>query len=374
MAHLRKKGKYYYAEFNDSSRRPQRKWIPLRTKDKQTAQQRLVALEREYAMGVRDPWDMKPDQAGLLVNDATEQFLRSRKGRSEKTVENYRLVLSLFNRTLSPDFQLEHVEARHIEAFLDGQDLNETSRGTYFRHLRVFFRWTLKDGLLKENPMSRMETPRSAKTVAKFLTPKQVDKLVRYIEKDVEKKGGYVHEGQVTWLIDIIHFAVCTGLRLGEICNLRWSAVDLDSGFLTVRNTEEFRTKSGHERSIPIAGEAVKVLTRLAEERGDEKDGYVFTTPSGKQWDIKYVSRRFRYYREKAGLPDGIRFHSLRHTCASWLVMRGVSLSVVQAMLGHSSIQVTQRYAHLAPKTFKNEIERAFGERNEIKEPLRWAA
>lgn len=165
-----------------------------------------------------------------------------------------------------------------------------------------------------------------------------------------------------------------TGLRLNEICNARWSWVDLDSGFLTVRNSDSFRTKSGSERAIPIAGEARRVLEALARRRKDKADGFIFTNPEGGKLDGAYVSKRFRHYRSEAGLPKAIHFHSLRHTCASWLVMRGVSLSVVQVMLGHSSIQITQRYAHLAPKTFKNEIERAFNDLSEIREPLAWAA
>ncbi|NNE45536.1 MAG: tyrosine-type recombinase/integrase [Rhodothermales bacterium] len=62
-----------------------------------------------------------------------------------------------------------------------------------------------------------------------------------------------------------------------------------------------------------------------------------------------------------AMLPENIRFHSLCHTCASWLVQRGVALPVVQAILGHSSIQVTQRYAHLARDVLQSATQSAFG-------------
>ncbi len=80
----------------------------------------------------------------------------------------------------------------------------------------------------------------------------------------------------------------------------------------------------------------------------------------GGRLNLEYVSKRFLHYRRLAKLPEGISFHNLRHTCASWLVMRGVPLSVVQYILGHSAIVVTQRYAHLAPDAVQREMLRAF--------------
>ena len=88
----------------------------------------------------------------------------------------------------------------------------------------------------------------------------------------------------------------------------------------------------------------------------------MFRGTQGDPLNPGYVSNRFRYYRKKAKLPSDIHFHSLRHTCASWLVMKGVPLRTVQAMLRHSVIGVTQRYAHLAPEAFKNQVETAFND------------
>ena len=73
------------------------------------------------------------------------------------------------------------------------------------------------------------------------------------------------------------------------------------------------------------------------------------------------VSKRFKRYVRMAGLSDDIHFHSLRHTYASWLVMAGVDLFRVKELLGHVDISTTMRYAHLAPTSFKNDLERVFG-------------
>ena len=112
----------------------------------------------------------------------------------------------------------------------------------------------------------------------------------------------------------------------------------------------------------------MEVLPRLAAERNDDLDGYVFTGVKGGRLNPNYTSRRFKHYVRLARLPGNIRFHSLRHTCASWLVQRGVSLPIVQAILGHSTVRVTQRYAHLAPDVMRAAMQQAFGKGSGVSE------
>lgn len=174
---------------------------------------------------------------------------------------------------------------------------------------------------------------------------------------------------QVGWLKNIILVAVMTGLRLGELCSVTWGAVDFETGFVMVRNTDACQTKSGDERSVPpLAGDALTVLQRLdAEWRAAGRPGntHVFLSAHGKALTSKAaqrdVSKKFKQYARPARLPEHVHFHSLRHTCASRLVQRGVSLPIVPAVLGHSSIQVTQRYAHLAPDVLTKAMRETFG-------------
>ena len=138
--------------------------------------------------------------------------------------------------------------------------------------------------------------------------------------------------------------------------NLRWENVDLSLGCLTISNTEDFETESGKERALPLSDKARQIIQEL--QYSGATDGYLFTLRNGRISPC-YVTHRFATFHKKAGLPDHITFHSLRHTSASWLVMNGASLEAVRMFLGHSSIEVTQLYAHLAPSVYAKQITEA---------------
>lgn len=230
-----------------------------------------------------------------------------------------------------------------------------------YRHLRTFFNWSVKHGLIDASPLEEINPPSEEKSVPDFLTPDQLESLLQTIDADhKEKKNAAGVTPQVQWLKDTILLAVCTGMRRGELANLQWSHVDLGTGFITVRNSEDFRTKSGNERRIPIAGDATGVLTRLQSEHNNSRHDHVLTKEDGSRISPDYASERFKYYVRKAKLPDHLKFHSLRDTCASWLVQNGVPLAVVQKVLGHSNQSTTEKYAHLTPEVMQRAMRDTF--------------
>lgn len=135
------------------------------------------------------------------------------------------------------------------------------------------------------------------------------------------------------------------GLRAGEILGLTWGQVDLSQGFFTLKNT-----KSGKNRSVKMTD---MILDIFAEKDPGKPDELVFPGREGKK--SVAISSTFKKVADRlfnSGVSDArekVTFHTCRHTCASWLVMEGVSLYLVQKVLGHSTIQVTERYSHLAP-------------------------
>jgi len=136
-----------------------------------------------------------------------------------------------------------------------------------------------------------------------------------------------------------------------HLCRLfkftQWSDIDLDRGFITLRNP-----KGGKTITLPVSSEAIETLKSLS-----MSGEYVFPGKGGKQMeDFKSPWNRIR---KAAGLPEGFRFHGLRHNYASHLVSNGVGLEIVKELMTHKDMITTQRYAHLLPGALKEAAERS---------------
>jgi integrase len=152
------------------------------------------------------------------------------------------------------------------------------------------------------------------------------------------------------YLKPIVVLALNTGLRRGELFNLSWSDVDLTKRMLTVEGST---AKSGQTRYVQLNTEAVKLLRHW---QAQSSSPLVFPSPiTGKR--LNNIKRSWGMLKERAGVT-GFRFHDLRHTFASKMVMAGVDLYTVKELMGHSTIQMTERYAHLAPEHKASAVER----------------
>ena len=353
------------AIFYDPDRSPKQKYVTLRTKDKTVARRKLADLERRYSLGTYDPWQDAAPQDGVLLSEAIERYLKARSDRRPKTLRADASTLGLLSESLPAGFLIQHVEQHHAKKFLD-KDLSDATLHTYHTRLKCFFSWCIDQGMLKQNPLEKVAKPKLKRKEKQFLTREQYERLLRCIEADATLKTDTLKDGEVIWLIEVVKVAIGTGLRLGELTSLRWSVIDLESHLITIRNTEDFTTKSGHERRIPVAGVALEVLQRLNTERTTETDSYVFTSRRGHKGDKEklndeYTSKRFLHYVRLARLPKGLSFHSLRHTYISWMIMQGVPVPVVQKLAGHADIKTTMGYAHLAPESLRSAVQMVFG-------------
>jgi integrase len=146
-----------------------------------------------------------------------------------------------------------------------------------------------------------------------------------------------------------------TGARVGEVRTLKWRDINFKKRIWTVPVS-----KNGRSRRIVLSDAAVEILN-AARTKSEQllldvsDDTYVFRNPKSGRPYRSFYSAWF-IVRDNAGLSD-VRIHDLRHTFASLLVNKGVSLYEVQTLLGHSSMQMTQRYAHLAPDLLHSRTE-----------------
>lgn len=153
----------------------------------------------------------------------------------------------------------------------------------------------------------------------------------------VRRRGSHV-------LQDFVVMAINTGMRKNEILDLTWDRVSIEAGSVILRSDD---TKNARPRLVPLNKEAttaIKSRRRFVQTHCKESR-WVFADRSGER--VKSIYLSWREALDQAGIED-FRIHDLRHTFASWLVMEGVSLYVVKDLLGHSSIKMTERYAHLA--------------------------
>jgi integrase len=185
-----------------------------------------------------------------------------------------------------------------------------------------------------DNPVSKVKKPTSDNRRLRFLSYSEAVQLLEALSAKSEQ------------VYEMALVSLHCGLRAGEVFSLTWADVDLDQGTLTLRDT-----KSGRNR-IVFMTEDVQSIMKLKVK--GVPSSLVFPGRGGKR--IETISKTFDRVVNDLGFNAGITdprlrvcFHTLRHTHASWLVAQGVDLYVVQKILGHQSLAMTQRYSHLAP-------------------------
>ena len=174
------------------------------------------------------------------------------------------------------------------------------------------------------------------KRVRKVKLLEENNKRLRYLSKEECQK---LLTSCDPYLKSIVTLALNTGMRKGEILKLKWDSVDLRHGFILLD-----KTKNGERRELPI-NETLSMTLKSLQRRLDIS--YVFYNPvNGKPY--RDIQRVFNKACKHAGIRD-FHFHDLRHTFASHLVMSGIDITTVKELLGHKTLTMTLRYAHLAP-------------------------
>ncbi|MCS3632649.1 integrase [Salinibacter ruber] len=375
MASLRKHKGRYSARFYDSNRSPKRKEVALGTSRKSVAEPKLRRLEEAYGRGDYDPWNGGWVLENETVEDAIGHFLDSKRrdGLQESTLDGYEYKLNNFARHTPVGAMMQDVQPDHVHSYVqarvnEGQSnestpSNATKRSRH-RHVKAFFSWAEENELVNESPVEEVPKPREEEKEKAFLKPEDVEKLLRTI--DAHRKMKEDEPGPTprdTWLKQMIRVAVGTGLRRGELLNLRWGDINLDSGRLVVRNRDNFTAKSGNERTVPFRGATLNTVREMHKARTPLDNEPVFVDANDDVPKPDRVSKRFKFYVRKAKLSDRekLSFHSCRHTTGSWLSMQGVPLRVISEILGHSNTQVTEMYSHLSPEVMDRAMEETFG-------------
>ncbi len=285
----------------------------------------------------------------ITINQIIEEFFSSKIGRVRaSTIRRYRIYLFNFTAFMELHFNsiqfIGQVTKAQIEEFL--QALNQQGQApstinAELRVLRSIFRFALKNNRIKTDPTDLIE---------KFLDPKLSEEVKYWTEAEVKL---ILNEVNPFWR-DKYEFLYCTGLREGELINLKWDAVDLDDSNpkIKIQASEDWFPKTNQRRELPLNQTALKILQIQTHSSRHE---YVFKSFEGNKIKAKTIYDNLKSALKRIGLHGSV--HTFRHTFASHLVMNGIGIETVSTLLGHSSIEITSIYAHLAPGHLRKAVD-----------------
>ena len=303
---------------------------------KTAAQAELKRVKRHLALGelVHPPPVAPLGEYFSFFIDWTQRH------KSRRTAQHYAKVVTDFRYFCAARHfgMLGDIKPRHIEEFKAARAavVSDKTVANELAVLSVFFRTAVKMEYLDRNPMDSVERVRPVAKTPRYLTRKEAAALLA-ASPDYER---------AIWTV-----LLYTGMRRGEVENLEWEDVDLRRKVLTLRVRRDWLPKGKRSRGVPMHPEVKAALKGLPRR----SDRLVFATRNGTP--LKHLDRKFKRCVEKAGLRD-VTIHTLRHTCASHLVMAGVDLPTVAKILGHRDITTTMRYAHLATEHIQKAVER----------------
>jgi integrase len=252
---------------------------------------------------------------------------------------------SIYRRHLEPAFgalRLDQLDGATIARF----SIASTSAGVSAKRLsnvlvplRACLRWHYRIGVIERDPSAWFDTPTPAADERRILTPQQIEALV---------------QATPHYYRPFIEFAAYVGTRAGEQRALTWADVDLVTHTVSItktyyRNTLQRSTKTGRGRQAPLPPHVAATLVEWRTVCPISASNLVFPSPSGRVLDLDvFRSRVFKPAVARAGLPESVRIHDLRHTAASLYLQSGATVREVMEIFGWSQMQTALRYLHTA--------------------------
>ena len=366
--HLTLKNGRYYAVLNYRNAGGQRKtkWISLGLPEKgnkRKAEAELARLRAEF----EPPKEVGDLSSDMLFADYLLEWLEIAKGRL--AVATYSSYAAMIKKPIGPYFRqrnltLRELEARHLQMFYS-EMFRKVKPNTVIHYHAIIhsaLKYAVKTDMLIQNVADKVDRPRKNSFQPVFLSVEEMQKMFEAL------RG--------TKLELPVLVAAFYGFRRGEVLGLKWDAIDFERGTISVIRTVTTITLDGKQteieqqsaktksslRTLPLIGSFREYFLQVKEAQELNKqicgncynhkyDGFVFVDELGERMRANYLTSAFPKFLESHGLRR-MRFHDLRHSCASLLLANGVPLKHIQEWLGHSDFTTTANiYAHLDYKS-----------------------
>ncbi len=283
-----------------------------------------------------------------MIERYVEKFLRYleiEKNYSGHTVLNYRLDLKGFAKFLgqAPIENTDYLLLRKYLAVLKEKNLGSRSTARHLSSLRSFFKFLVREGHIKANPILSLSSPKLDKHLPSFMTEEEVLRLIQAtITKDDPGRRDKA----------VLETFYSTGIRISELTGLSLDDIDLIGSVIKVKG------KGKKERMVPIGDQAIIAIRQYLDRRKKKSDA-LFLNKNGTRITPRGVRNIVKKYLRLAGIKPGVSPHTLRHSFATHLLDRGADLRSVQELLGHANLSTTQIYTHLTTEKLKSVYDKA---------------
>jgi len=283
------------------------------------------------------------------------QFLKVERNLAKNTIDSYGRDLEKFRKylsTLKKD-DAKYVRRENIQNYsrlLKTKHIAPTSIARNLVSIKMFFRYLLREGIIKNDPSHELESPLTWSKLPEVLTVMEVENLLN--QPAPRNKLGCRNRA-------ILELLYATGMRVSEIINLKISDLNLKIGYVRCLG------KGEKERIVPVGKTARKAIENYLEKirpaflKGREDKFYLFISSRGMPFSRQAIWKIMKKYAKDARIRKNITPHTLRHSFATHLLQGGADLRSVQEMLGHANISTTQIYTHVDRERLK-EVHKKF--------------
>lgn len=361
-----KNGRYYAVlQYKDKNGIQDYKWRATKLKaekgNKRNAQRIAEEIRQQFEIELNTPTSVIVDKSNILFGDYMLEWLKKQKSQVELTTYSgyeYKVkkIAEYFNNS---GITLQELKTRHIQQFYDHlqqtENLKYNTVKRYHANIHKALEEAIRMELIDNNPSSHIKHRKVEQHIAQYYNAEELKQLFDIAKGDI--------------IEPMILVSAYYGLRKEEVLGLKADAIDFENKNITIKHTvtnasdkgkrvivKKDRTKSKSSyRTLPLIPEIETLLKDVLEQQEENKKffgncyknkaNYLFTDEEGNIIKPDRISRRFKKLLKDNKLRD-IKFRELRHSCATLLLQKGITLGEIQKWLGHSTIKTTEIYAN----------------------------